>query len=95
MFERGHFKIAHDVPTAGHLGIDKYLEKIKQHLYWLSMKDLLISQKTTRISFLSSKAFPNSFVRLRSWLFAESLGMHCFLSPVNFGINSLSKKPRL
>jgi hypothetical protein len=31
-------------------------------------KALLISQKTTRISFPSSKAFPNSFVRLRSWL---------------------------
>jgi hypothetical protein len=28
-----------DVPTAGHLGIDKTLEKIKQHFYWPSMKD--------------------------------------------------------
>ena len=26
-------KCVHDVPTAGHLGINKYLEKIKQHLY--------------------------------------------------------------
>jgi hypothetical protein len=26
-------KLYHDVPTAGHLGIYKTLEKIKQHLY--------------------------------------------------------------
>ena len=32
-------KFYHDVPTAGHLGIDKTLEKIKQHFYWPSMKD--------------------------------------------------------
>jgi hypothetical protein len=32
-------KLYHDVPSAGHLGIDKYLEKIKQHLYWSSIKD--------------------------------------------------------
>jgi hypothetical protein len=35
-------------------------------------KALLMSQKTTRISFPSSKAFPNSSARLRSWLIAES-----------------------
>jgi hypothetical protein len=29
----------HDVPTVGHLGIDKTLEKIKQHFYWPSIKD--------------------------------------------------------
>jgi hypothetical protein len=39
-------------------------------------KALLISQKTPRISFPSSKAFPNSFVRLRSWLIAESPGVN-------------------
>jgi hypothetical protein len=32
-------KLYHDVPTAGHLGIDKYLKKIKQDLHWSSMKD--------------------------------------------------------
>ena len=32
-------KFSHDVPTAGHQGIDKYLEKIKQHFHWPSMKD--------------------------------------------------------
>jgi hypothetical protein len=26
-------KFYHDVPTAGHLGIDRTLEKIKQHFY--------------------------------------------------------------
>jgi hypothetical protein len=32
-------KLYHDVPTAGHLGIYKTLEKIKQHLHWPSMKN--------------------------------------------------------
>ena len=32
-------ELYHDVPTAGHLGIYKTLEKIKQHLYWPSMKN--------------------------------------------------------
>jgi hypothetical protein len=32
-------KLYHDVPTAGHLGMNKIVEKIKKHLYWPSMKD--------------------------------------------------------
>ena len=29
----------HDIPSAGHLGDDKTLEKLKTELYWPNMKD--------------------------------------------------------
>ena len=35
-----------------------------------------ITKKLRVFSFPSSKAFPNSFVRLRSWLIAESPGVN-------------------
>jgi hypothetical protein len=29
----------HDIPSAGHLGVDKTLEKLKTRFYWPNMKD--------------------------------------------------------
>ena len=29
----------HDIPSAGHLGVDKTLEKLKTGFYWPNMKD--------------------------------------------------------
>jgi hypothetical protein len=29
----------HDIPSAGHLGVDKILEKLKTGFYWPNMKD--------------------------------------------------------
>ena len=40
------------------------------------VKSFTYITKTTRISFPSSKAFPNSFVRLRSWLITGSPGVN-------------------
>lgn len=32
-------KYYHDIPSAGHLGIDKTLERIKNKFYWPNMKE--------------------------------------------------------
>jgi hypothetical protein len=34
-------KFFHDMPTAGHLGIEKTLEKVKESFYWPGMKDYI------------------------------------------------------
>jgi hypothetical protein len=31
----------HDMPTAGHLGVEKTLEKVKESFYWPGMKDYI------------------------------------------------------
>ena len=34
-------KLFHDMPTAGHLGVEKTLEKVKESFYWPGMKDYI------------------------------------------------------
>lgn len=34
-------RLSHDIPSAGHLGIDKTLDKVRQSFYWPAMSDYI------------------------------------------------------
>jgi len=36
-FQQDALTLCHDIPTAGHLGIDKTLDRLRRNAYWVSM----------------------------------------------------------
>jgi hypothetical protein len=44
----------HDIPSAGHIGVDKTLEKLKTGFYWLNMKCFIVLYPSLLSNFLIS-----------------------------------------